>query len=184
MSESGVVRTNISVPRELKARMDKVKAPPNWSAIAADAFWRKLLELESQKEVSNLDDVIARLKAANELESNQSYQDGVAAGKTWTEQKAAPRELRALANLSEEAERDSRAGDFFLTTYESSQGIAQGLYEGLHPRYKDIHWVDVEGFWEYVLGDGGRDLIEDVDFARGFCTGALEVWKKVEDKII
>ena len=57
----------ISVPRDLKARMDKVSASVNWSQVAAQAFEAKLLELESKKEVSGMDDVIARLRAAAEI---------------------------------------------------------------------------------------------------------------------
>ncbi len=45
--QQGATRTNISLPRELKARMDQVKEPVNWSAVAGKAFEAKLLELES-----------------------------------------------------------------------------------------------------------------------------------------
>src|SRR5262249_27023394 len=93
----GVVRTNISLPRELKARMDAAPSSVNWSAVAAQAFEAKLLELESQKEVKSMDDVIARLKAAAELEANEDYQAGFKAGQQWAKEQATPKELRRLA---------------------------------------------------------------------------------------
>jgi len=40
------IRTTISVPRELKGRMDKVKEGVNWSALACQAFQTKLAELK------------------------------------------------------------------------------------------------------------------------------------------
>jgi hypothetical protein len=99
MSESGVIRTNISLPRELKARMDRVQGV-NWSAVASEAFERKLLELASKREVKGMNDVIARLKAAAELEANEDYQDGHQRGEKWATEKATPRQLRRLQALA------------------------------------------------------------------------------------
>lgn len=99
MSESGVVRTNISVPRQLKARMDRVKGV-NWSAVASDAFETKLLELTSTREVQGMNDTIARLKAAAQLEANQDYQEGHQLGEKWAMEKATPRQMRRLQALA------------------------------------------------------------------------------------
>jgi hypothetical protein len=41
------VRTNISLPVELKARMDRVDRPVNWSAQAAKAFGRFLADIDA-----------------------------------------------------------------------------------------------------------------------------------------
>src|SRR5262249_3480669 len=93
----GVVRANISVPKGLKARMDAEAASVNWSAVAAAAFEAKLQELASRKEAKTLDDVVARLKAAAELEASADYQDGLEAGRRWARQVARPKELRRVA---------------------------------------------------------------------------------------
>lgn len=37
-----MARTTISIPDDLKKRMDRVKGPINWSAIAAEAFAKKV----------------------------------------------------------------------------------------------------------------------------------------------
>ncbi|MHC4179286.1 MAG: hypothetical protein ACYSWU_17370 [Planctomycetota bacterium] len=39
--------TSISVPPDLKRRMDKVKEPVNWSAVACQAFEQKLAEISA-----------------------------------------------------------------------------------------------------------------------------------------
>lgn len=39
-------RANITIPAEVKRRMEKVKEPVNWSAVACKAFREKCAELE------------------------------------------------------------------------------------------------------------------------------------------
>ena len=79
--------------------MDKVNGV-NWSAVASDAFETKLLELASKREVKGMDDTIARLKAAAQLEANQDYQQGHQMGEQWAMEKATPRQLRRLQALA------------------------------------------------------------------------------------
>src|SRR5260370_41740506 len=98
----GVIRVNISVPRELKARMDAAPAKANWSAVACRAFEDKLLELESTKEVTTMDEVIARLKAADEMEAKEQYQEGLEAGRGWEKEIASPRQVRRLGGIETE----------------------------------------------------------------------------------
>src|SRR5438067_2084091 len=97
MSEQdGVIRVNISVPRKLKAEMESAPEPTNWSAIACEAFQSHLLGLKSRREAKTMDEVIARMRAADELEQNQRYQAGHGAGDFWARRKARPSELRAM----------------------------------------------------------------------------------------
>jgi hypothetical protein len=66
-------------------RMTKTSwtAPVNWSSIASAAFEAKLLQLAGKREVKGMDDMVARLKAAAELEANQDYQEGQQWGEKW-----------------------------------------------------------------------------------------------------
>jgi hypothetical protein len=168
----GVTRTNISISRELKARMDAVGERVNWSAVAAEAFEAKLLELESRKEVRGMDDVIARLKAAAELEENDAVQDGVTAGRGWAMRQATPKELRRLE--------DQRDGDGWLRVRDARQpwitlvGIIQGN--------ENLHAMSAQAFWKAVLGETSLKP-SDLDFLRGFIDGALDVWDKVKDQL-
>jgi hypothetical protein len=210
MAESGVVRTNISVPRELKARMDRVQGV-NWSAVASEAFETKLLELVSKREVKGLDDMIARLRAAAELEANQDYQDGHQMGEKWAAEKATPRQLRRLQALADDpkcsltewlnyvaadgmtTELMNKLADNPLIAPKLAEagalpysgpmetGIGRALYWCLFPdRVPDRS--EVEGFWLNAL-DTRQHAIEIHDFARGFVEGALGVWEKVRGKL-
>ena len=58
-------RTTISIPPDLKARMEAVDEPVNWSALACRAFEQKLAEIIKRKGSSNMNDVINRLGAKN-----------------------------------------------------------------------------------------------------------------------
>jgi hypothetical protein len=181
--QQGAVRTNISLPRELKARMDAVKSPVNWSAVAAQAFEAKLLELESTKEVSSMDDVIARLKAAAELEDKQEYQRGFALGQGWAKQEATPKQLRRL----EEYVNSFNDLDWFdvdspgwNAPYGATGYFALAVM-GLSP--EEAQGAEEEQFWQKAIGFPTDRLLADADFFRGFGEGALAVWDLVQDKL-
>ena len=179
MGEQGVVRMNVSVPRGLKERMDAAAESVNWSAVAARAFEGRLLELQSQKKGMKMEEVIARLTAAAELENNEFYQAGRQAGEAWARGKATPRQLRRLEELLQNEEYHGEAS-WVLETYTNglNHGISVGLAEDLNPRQD----IETSEFWEAVLGDDA-ERIEDLDFARGFVEGALDIWQSVKDKL-
>jgi hypothetical protein len=124
-----------------------------------------------------MDEVVARLKAAAEVESNEDHQKGVKDGERWAKEAATPKQLGRLQEMDNDT-------DDLLALYDSrtSDNIACGLYRVLFPGEND-HWREVEGFWEGVLGEDSKDLIKDLDFTRGFVAGALDVWNKVADKL-
>jgi hypothetical protein len=210
MAESGVVRTNISVPRELKARMDGVRGV-NWSAVASEAFERKLLEVASKREVKGMDEMVARMKAAAALEANQDYQEGHRLGEKWAADKATPRQLRRLQAMVEDP--NCSLGDWLnyvaadgMTVELMNQladnpeiapklaqagalpysgpmktGIGRSLYWRLFPDQSPDR-SEIEAFWLNAL-DTRHQAIEVHDFARGFVEGALSVWEKVRGKL-
>jgi hypothetical protein len=174
-----VIRTNISLPRELKARMDAVKRTVNWSAVAAEAFKAKLLEIQSKRDVEHMDEVIARLKAAEEMDASESYREGHRAGSEWAKRRARPKHLRGLAKLADESQ-GVLAGHLELFGNDMNRGIAWGLYLAMH-QHEEFQRPDVEGFWQQILGDSGAERIEAYNFALGFVEGALDIWNKVEN---
>ena len=128
---ANVVRMNISVPRDLKARMDAATAyllpgSVNWSAVASAAFEAKLLELASKKEVRGVKDVIARLRAADELDRNEDYRAGRAAGERWAEQKATAQQLRSLRRSVDESSGSLPAG-FESVARDAASGTGPGV---------------------------------------------------------
>ena len=100
-----VVPMTLSVPKEVKTKMDAVKVSVNWSAIATAAFETKILELMSKREVKSMTDLVSRLKAAEELEANEDYQDGHPVWREMGSGKATPRQLRRLQALTDDPKR-------------------------------------------------------------------------------
>ena len=175
---------NISIPRDLKARMDAVSEPVNWSQTAAQAFEAKLLELESRKrEVGKMADVIARLKAAAELEANEEYQAGHEAGQRWAKEDATPKQLHRLTDHIESSRGSVSWWEIDYPGWNAPWG-ATGYFAltvmGLDAR--NASRGDDEEFWERALGDEAERIL-DADFFHGFGDGAAEVWAQVKDKL-
>jgi hypothetical protein len=190
MGEQGVIRVNVSVPRELKARMDAIEESVNWSGVAARAFEDELRRLQSERKAQKMDEVIARLKAAAEIEENEEYQDGFEAGQKWAKSTATPKQLRRLAEYVEGFETMSYdwwdvdeprlmapfgATDYFLFALFGRLGADNDAK-------KEFLQEKAEGFLEEALGDNILRF-EDVNFFHGFGEGALDIWDKVEDKL-
>jgi hypothetical protein len=180
MSEQeGVIRVNISVPKALKARMEKAGRRRNWSSVAVKGFERELRQIEAEKqEGEEMEDIIRRLKTADELDRNETTQDGRLYGEAWAKRNARPQQLRLLAKL------DTPEAGYTAENWidRRSGGVAFDLCKAMHPRV-EVDRGEVENFWERVLGEGGADQIEDADFAKGFVRGALDFWEKVKGKL-
>jgi len=181
MAEKGVTRMNISVTRDLKARMDALKAPPNWSAIAAQAFQAKLLELASKKETTSMKDVIERLQAAKELDANNDYQAGLKAGREWAEKEASPKQLQRVTDYVESSDQDGFNWWDSEAAWLAPFGAADNFALAALGVGRDDRDAPAE-FWEQVLGDDAC-LIKDDDFFHGFGDGAAEVWNEVKGQV-
>lgn len=181
----GVARMNISVPSELKRDMDAAAGTVNWSAVAAAAFRAKLLDLRASKGGDTMDEVITRLKAAAELEANESYQVGHRGGEEWARKYARPKQLRRLSKAVEMCDGNGGgdAAEFVgVLNNGRNSGVVMALAEGLTGR-DDIDRREARDFCSELVGDDVDRLDEDDDFARGFIEGALEVWGAVKDHI-
>src|SRR5262249_45735415 len=154
---------------DVKARMEAVTERVNWSAVAAEAFRLKVIEINNRgKRSMSKEEVAARLQALAEAEAKEDREEGYAAGKEWAEQEATPRQLRRLARLKNGVLRnESRI----------RQRGAGGLraIEGTDDRT----WADAAEFWEGVLAPddsgGTEDLMENPNFMEGFVEGAADV---------
>jgi hypothetical protein len=173
-------RFNITIPQALKKRMDEAPSSVNWSAVAAQAFEQKLLELDSEKEAKTMDETIARLRRARELEDNIDYQSGLEAGRRWARTKAKPKELRRAAEYIE-GEFGTDWFDVDYSGWSAPFGATDYFVFAVWPRHKDDREAPKE-FWDLALGDDAH-CIEDADFFRGFGEGAAEIWDQVCDKL-
>ena len=80
---TGVVRTTISIPQDIKDQMDTVKEQANWSAVATGAFEEKLGQIAAQKIEKSMEDVIQRLRASKRETETRYTNEGLKAGKEW-----------------------------------------------------------------------------------------------------
>jgi hypothetical protein len=167
-----VYRTTITIPQKLKDQMDALEAQVNWSAVAAEAFQRKVAEVRSGKErLTVKSQVIERLRKAGQADP-QGFEAGRAAGRKWAEEKALPRHLRALEN----------ALDFYVP--DQDEESPWGAPDNLARAFEVISSVgESRTFWREAIGPKGFELMLVEDFARGFIAGAREVWDEVRGEL-
>src|SRR5262249_34830315 len=87
-----IIRTTISIPQDLMARMQEAKGV-NWSAVAARAFEEQLNEIARARKEKTMDDAILRLRAAKRCLDDEDYREGHKAGQAWACEHAEPKEL-------------------------------------------------------------------------------------------
>lgn len=153
--------TSISVPPELKQRMDKVKEALNWSAIACQAFEQKLAEIASKREVKKMDDVIERLRASQREVESEDYKTGFENGEDWAKTTATAKQLQRIERFEEAGSGEYDHETLFYVIEPNGGGNPM-----------DFSWPE-------VFGDDCQDEIESPDVIRGFVEGAMSVWREV-----
>lgn len=166
------VRVCISVPCGIKTEMDKAGGQTNWSAVAAQAFQNEVTRLKSRRKVDNMNSVIERMKAADELEAKELFESGRNLGIDWAESDATRRQLRRLDEAGAHKESSpmwkNKSGAFgwpgrFLAILYSTNEIDQDLIDS-------------------VFGEDNNDA-KELEYLLGFADGALDIWSKVADKL-
>jgi hypothetical protein len=180
----GFYRTTISVPRDLKRRMDAAKEPINWSAIACRAFEEKLAEIATKKEEKTMADIIQRLRATK---PDLIYQQGLADGRRWASEQAEYEDLLRLERFYEK----KRSGrdwekffdrDYGLPTWEQIRESFSKENQG-----KSVHdpmWASVDDYVNDV--SIGERLMRTIcprldagDFGRGDIHFDRDAWRSV-----
>jgi hypothetical protein len=175
-------RTTISIPLDLKRRMDEVEGV-NWSAVATRAFEEKLAEIATKKERKSMTDVVQRLRASKVRAQGKVYQEGYTAGRRWASEIAAAAELERMAEKRDEL---YKAGPNEWDRWFKSDAPGYDLLQAIaEKRIKDNagpFMQHYELFWGQIIGidDRTRGL---PDYVRGFAEGALEVWDAVRDEL-
>jgi hypothetical protein len=176
------VRMTISIGRDLKTRMDKVKEPVNWSALAARAFEAKLGEVAAKKEKKVMSDVVDRLRASLRSRESKAFKDAYEVGKEWAETEAEADELQRLEAWKQSIDREPS-----LDWDEYCQGGPRYTYSPgtimAHEIAGGGDEVDVEGardsFNDMMPDQAGK--LDDGAFVRGFVAGALDIWQEVKN---
>jgi hypothetical protein len=169
------VRTTITVPPELKARMDTVEEEVNWSAVAAQAFEQRLAQIIQQKGPANVDEVIKRLRASKKRIANKRYHQGNQDGAQWARTSAEVDELERLESSA------SGWSDYFFREYpQQGNVVAHAVTEQVLGDKCEGDWALVKEYTERIFGSKHPDP----EYVRGFVKGAVEVWRSVEDRVL
>jgi hypothetical protein len=175
------VRQNIAIPANVKRRMDRVREPVDWSAVAAQAFEAKLDELAAGIEGRMLHEVIERLRASKAQLQNGDFREGRIAGRKWAEKHADARQLLRLARWRD---RTGHAWEDCFITVRGQAFCAGEIFAGTIIG-EDANRQSMRDFWTSALPnyDKRHGRYTNDDFVRGFAEGALDVWDRVKDKL-
>ena len=167
-------KINLSVPDDMKARMDAAGDRRNWSAVARRAFDLELKHIESIMEIKTMNQVIERLKASKAMSAANSEDDGRHAGRLWAKERAEYDELKRVGGLEMH---------IFSENFEDPDGSCLDIV------VRAIAADEADGLdgdeIAYMFGIV-RDEIDVTltrDFLVGFVMGAQEVWEEVADKL-
>ena len=172
-----VSRTSISVPAGLKARMDAVGEPVNWSAVACRAFEQTLAEITTRRGVMDMKDMLARLRASKLQHQDENSRIGLKSGQAWAIQSAEFAELQRLEDSLEGMDVEEWVEPGVLPC---AYGPGELFVFTIRPD-ADGDRQQASEFWELILDDTRRAY--DLGFMRGFITGALEAWNQVKEDL-
>jgi hypothetical protein len=175
-----IVRTTISIPATLKARMDELCEGVNWSAVAAQAFEAKVAEAIAQKGARDMEDVISRLRASKAKSDEQVSQESQKAGRQWAMRWAEATWLERLVE-AREATADWDWGAMFNSELNWPHECAYLMMTGTERGEADHS--DVRAFWETAIGDDYGKYKDDPAYIEGFLEGAMDLWHEVKDRI-
>ena len=150
------MRMNISLSEDLKARMDDVEQPVNWSKVAQRAFEAELVRIQSIQEASTIDATVERLRASRLVTKEDQQMMGQKEGRMWAMQRAKYEELKRIAEYQPQREDDD--GRWFEVA-----ATAMGCDEYGEPPHVDqvIEW------WDEIPSDCERTDAYAVGFAEG-----------------
>jgi hypothetical protein len=174
-------RTSVSLPIDLRKRMDKVGESVNWSLVAVRAFEQELGRIASQKKEKNMSDVISRLRASKNKSNGERFEAGKELGVKWARETAEAEELELLSEHHDAMQRENY--DIFApSAFNDAYGMWESLFFHIH-RDDDGDRQACEEFWDVAVGEENRPHLSNGEFLRGFVDGALEVWDEVKNQI-
>lgn len=183
---SGTHRTTITIPNALKARMDKVREPVNWSALACAAFEAKLGEIAARKEKKNMEDVVSRLRASKRASDDTISKEGYSAGQRWAKNHAEAAELERIEALLDKLDGDAQHGrdDYFDDeTYNQAYSLAEVFYSVLSGIAPHMDRDAAYEFWVNAAGESAAEHGPPAPYIRSFAEGALDVWEQVKTEL-
>jgi hypothetical protein len=190
----GAVRFNITLPDDLRQRMAKYDAL-NWSSVAADAFRRKILEVEAMsKNVAGMAEFKQRMQAQAELDDNEMYELGLRSGREWAITRAKRKELKRLYLTAEIVAAEIYPGftdpamlakgtvEYFEQD-RSGGGVLVGMVESING-VRTSSRREAESLWPAIVDVPQTDILIDEAmvcgrFHTGFIEAAITMWLEV-----
>jgi len=171
---------SVWVSDDLKRRMGKVKGQVNWSAVASEAFDRKLGEIAATKRKKTMKDVVDRLRASDLEHATDQEKQGRVDGYEWAKHRAQTHELRRLDEYKAEV------GTPWPRLFDSgnSQYDAGGLFcSFIYPLIDEDYERAAEQADEFWRAQGRECSGIEMEYAYGFAEGALDLWYEVKDQL-
>lgn len=177
------VRMTISIPADVRKRMDRCPKSVNWSAVAAEAFSVEADRHLSNKRKFTMSKVdLARLKKSLEDSESESYRDGRGEGFEWASKYADAVQLRRLQRYRETNDEVWEAhfnGDSSVA-FNHLGPLGSIAAAAISRTPMEVDQRDTDEFYENTLGDDADGYLEDGEYMRGFFEGAIEAWQQAE----
>jgi hypothetical protein len=156
-----VARVNVSVPDDLKERMDALADRVNWSEAARSAFEREIAAA-SMPEDPDVDQVIERLRKSKADSWQANLKKAREEGREWAKKHASYNQLKTVTRLKL-TEQGKFASQFDGLTFEEDSGEYGGYFTSRYAYHEEPMPPD--------------------DYVEEFVEGAKDVWREVADKI-
>lgn len=177
--KSAAVQTSISVPGDMKKRMQKHR-DINWSAVAVKAFEAELNAIAQRKKGLDMESVRERLLASKAASESESYQQGHEWGIEWAKESAEYSELKRLAAVWDRCATESCSFDDHFAENSGITFDHLGLSGWVAASILSPELTDEADdiLWEPAFGADYEEYLEDNEMLRGFCYGAIEVFNE------
>lgn len=169
-------RVTITVPGDLRKRMQSTAESVNWSAVATKAFEEKLAEVVAKRETQSLDDAVQRMRASRLASADGAYADGFERGREFVTQHADWKFCEGLKGAMAEWT-DARWAQA------QQDGGAGAALELVLKRVDPQRFKAAKAVRGFLVDHVGDHLPSAVQFARGWCEGALSCFRQIEERV-
>lgn len=172
-------RMTISVPNELKGRMEAAGEDVSWSAVACAAFEAKLAEIIKQRGAKTMEDVVTRLRASKRKAGGEQYEKGREAGEAWAKNDAEADMLERLTEYREACAGDRYTfEDYFGMDTQAPLDHAGWIAAAILAPPGEQDTNEARAFADDIFGEHRTN-----DYIRGFVDAAVEVWESVRSRL-
>lgn len=169
-------RVTITVPGDLRKRMQKAAEPVNWSAVATKAFEDKLAEVAAKKDTQSLDDAVQRMRASRLASADGAYSEGFERGREFVTQDADWQFCEGLKVALAEWT-DARWAQA------QQDGGAGAALEIVLRRVDPQRFKTAKAVRSFLVDHVGDHVPSAAQFARGWCEGALSCFRQIEERV-